>query len=84
MNTRLRVLYTDANGTPAIAETGRLWGGQTKSVKLPLGAKNINIIVEKDMFFETWRVAYKGTLTNGNECLRIIGVTLISRIHSCK
>ncbi|CAF1252847.1 unnamed protein product [Adineta steineri] len=84
MNTRLRVLYTDANGTPAIAETGRLWTGQTKSVKLPVGSKNINIIVEKDLFFETWRVAYKGTLTNENQCVRIVGVTLFSKIHPCK
>ncbi|CAF5184272.1 unnamed protein product, partial [Rotaria magnacalcarata] len=81
MNTRLRVLYTDAQGTPAIAETGRLWVGQTKSVKLPVDAKNINIIVEKDLFFENWHVAYKGTLTNENECIRIVGVTLFSKIH---
>ncbi|CAF4106435.1 unnamed protein product [Rotaria socialis] len=84
MNTRLRVLYTDAQGTPAIAETGRLWVGQTKSVKLPVDAKNINIIVEKDLFFENWHVAYKGTLTNENECIRIVGVTLFSKIHPCK
>lgn len=84
MNTRLRVLYTDANGSPSIAETGRLWAGQTKSVTLPAGSKNIKIIVEKDIFFESWRVAYEGTLTNGNECIRIVGVTLFSKIHSCK
>jgi hypothetical protein len=83
MNTRLRVLYTDANGNPSMAETGRLWAGQTKSVKLPFGAKNINVFVEKDLFFEHWRVAYKGTLTNENQCIRIIGVTLFSKIHSC-
>jgi hypothetical protein len=84
MNTRLRVLYVDANGTPAIAETGRLWGGQTKSVTLPSGAQSINIIVEKDLFFENWHVAYKGTLTTENQCIRIVGVTLISRIQPCK
>ncbi|CAF1547234.1 unnamed protein product [Rotaria sordida] len=84
MNTRLRVLYTDANGIPGLAETGRLWGGQTKSVILPDDAKNINIIIEKDIFFENWRVAYKGTLTNGNQCIRIVGVTLFSKIHPCK
>ncbi|CAF1160345.1 unnamed protein product [Adineta ricciae] len=84
MNTRLRVLYTDKDGKPAIAETGRLWSGQTKSVQLPAGATNINIIVEKDLFFETWREAYKGTLTNGNQCIRIVGVTLFSKIHPCK
>ncbi|CAF0970711.1 unnamed protein product [Adineta ricciae] len=84
MNTRLRVLYTDKDGRPAIAETGRLWAGQTKSVQLPAGATNINIIVEKDIFFETWRQAYKGTLTNGNQCIRIVGVTLFSKIHPCK
>lgn len=84
MNTRLRVLYTDKDGRPAIAETGRLWASQTKSVHLPAGATNINIIVEKDLFFETWREAYRGTLTNGNQCLRIVGVTLISKIHPCK
>jgi len=84
MNTRLRVLYTDANGSPSIAETGRLWAGQTKSVTLPSDAKKIKIIVEKDIFFENWRVAYQGTLTNGNQCIRIVGVTLISRIHSCE
>jgi hypothetical protein len=84
MNTRLRVLYTDANGNPGIAETGRLWVGQTKSVKLPAGAKNINILVEKDIFFENWHEAYKGTLTTDNQCIRIVGVTLISKIHPCK
>ncbi len=84
MNTRLRVLYTDANGSPSIIETGRLWAGQTKSVTLPFGAKNIKIIVEKDIFFENWRVAYEGALTNENECIRIVGVTLFSKIHSCK
>lgn len=84
MNTRLRVLYTDADGNPGIVETGRLWGGQTKSLKVPAGAKNINVIVEKDLFLETWRIAYKGTLTNENQCIRITGVTLFSKIHSCK
>ncbi|CAF4840471.1 unnamed protein product [Rotaria sp. Silwood1] len=84
MNTRLRVLYSDANGNPAIAETGRLWGGQTKSVTLPADAKNINIIVEKDIFFENWRVVYKGTLTDRNQCIRIVGVTLFSKVHPCK
>jgi hypothetical protein len=84
MNTRLRVLYTDENGNPSIAETGRLWAGQKKSVQLPLNAKNINIIVEKDIFFENWRVAYKGTLTTNNQCIRIVGVTLFSKIHPCK
>jgi hypothetical protein len=84
MNTRLRVLYTDTNGIPSIVESGRLWGGQTKSVTLPSNAQNIKIIVEKDIFFEHWRVAYEGTLTNGDQCLRIVGVTLISKIHSCK
>jgi len=84
MNTRLRVIYTDANGKPAMVETGRLWAGQTKSVKLPLGAQNINVIVEKDLFFESWRLAYKGTLTDEKQCIRITGVTLFSKIHSCK
>lgn len=84
MNTRLRVLYTDANGNPGLAESGRLWGGQTKSVRLPAGAQHVKIIVEKDLFFETWRVAYEETLTKTNHCIRIVGVTLISRIHSCK
>ncbi|UJR14112.1 hypothetical protein I4U23_001108 [Adineta vaga] len=84
MNTRLRVLYTDKDGRPAIAETGRLWTGQTKSVQLLVGATNINVIVEKDLFFETWREAYKGTLTNSNQCIRIVGVTLFSKIHPCK
>lgn len=84
MNTRLRVLYTDAKGNPAIAETGRLWSGQTKSVKIPAGAQHITIIVEKDIFFESWRVAYKGSLSNSNQCIRIVGVTLISKIHPCK
>ena len=84
MNTRLRVLYTDSNGNPAIAETGRLWAGQTKSITLPADAEHITIVVEKDIFFESWRVAYKGPLTNGNQCIRIVGVTFISKIHPCK
>lgn len=84
MNTRLRVLYTDSNGNPAIAETGRLWAGQTKSIKLPAGAQHITVIVEKDIFMESWRVAYRGSLTNTNQCIRIVGVTLISKIHPCK
>lgn len=84
MNTRLRVLYIDGDGNPGIAETGRLWLGQTKSVKLPPNAKSIYIIVEKDLFFENWHTAYKGALTNGNECIRIVGVTLFSKIHPCK
>jgi len=84
MNTRLRVIYNDANGTPGVAESGRLWGGQTKSVKLPIGATNIYIIVEKDLFFENWRIAYNSTLTNENHCLRITGATFKSKVHSCK
>lgn len=84
MNTRLRVLYTDASGNPLIAETGRLVAGQTKSVTLPTGAQHIKVVVEKDLFLEHWRVAYNGTLTNGNQCIRIVGVTLFSKIHPCK
>lgn len=83
MNTRLRVIYIDAKGNPGIAETGRLWAGQTKSVKVPTDATRIKIIIEKDLFFETWRVAYEGTLTTSNQCIRIVGVTFSSKIHSC-
>jgi hypothetical protein len=86
MNTRLRVLYTDANNSPFIAETGTLWALQTKSVTLPASAKNIKIIVEKDLFSGNWRVAYNGTLpaNASSQCLRITGVTVSSRIKSCK
>ena len=84
MNTRLRVLYSDAACNPFLLETGRLFVGQSKSVTVPADAKNIKIIVEKDLIFETWRVAYTGTLSNGNQCIRIVGVTFSSKIHPCK
>lgn len=84
MNTRLRVLYTDENSVPFLAESGLLWVGQTKSVTLPIGAKNIKIIVQKDLFAENWRVAYSGTLDGVSKCIRITGVTLHSTIKPCK
>ena len=84
MNTRLRVLYTDENCSPFLAETGSLWAFQTKSVTLPTNAKNIKIIVQKDLFAETWRVAYNGTLSEVNKCIRITGVTFSSKIKPCK
>ena len=83
MNTRLRVLFTDANGNPSILESGRLLLGQTKSVHLPANVQHVRILIEKDIFFEHWRVAYNGTLTSGNQCLRIVGVTFHSKIRSC-
>lgn len=84
MNTRLRVLYTDANGNPVIAESGRLMAGQQKTITVPANAHHVKIFVEKDLFFEHWRVAYEGTMTDGNQCIRIVGVTFFSRIHQCK
>ena len=84
MNTRLRVLYTDANGNPGIGETGRVWGWQTKSVRLPAGAQHVRVIVEKDIFFESWRVVYDKPLEKPNQCIRITGVTFRSRIHLFK
>ena len=84
MNTRLRVLYTDAACNPFLLETGRLFVGQSKSVTVPADAKSIKIIVEKDLILETWRVAYNGTLTSGDRCIRIVGVTFASKIHPCK
>lgn len=84
MNTRLRVLFTDSTGNPSILETGRVLLGQSKSVTLPTNAQHVRIIVEKDMFFEHWRLAYNGTLSNGNQCLRITGVTFRSKIHPCQ
>ena len=84
MNTRLRVLYTDANCSPFIAETGRIMITQTKSVTLPSFAKNIKIIAEKDMFAENWRTVYSGSLTDASQCIRITGVTFKSTIKPCK
>jgi hypothetical protein len=84
VNTRLRVLYIDASNNPFLAETGRLFAGQTKSVVLPFDAEHVRIVVEKDIFFETWRVVYNGTLDVGDRCLRIVGITLYTKIHACK
>jgi hypothetical protein len=84
MNTRLRVLYTDENFLPSVAATGRLSVGQTKSVTLPVSAKNIKIIVQKDLFSENWHVAYSGTLDEPSKCIRITGRTLFSTIKQCQ
>lgn len=84
MNTRLRVLYTDDKCSPFLAESGLLWVLQTKSVTLPSNARNVKIIVEKDLFAENWRVAYNGTLSDVNKCIRITGVTFSSKIQPCK
>ncbi len=83
MNTRLRVLYTDANCNPFIAETGRIMILQTKSVILPSYAQNVKIIAEKDLFAENWRVAYNGSLVGVSQCIRITGVTFRSKIKPC-
>ncbi len=84
MNTRLRVLYTDENCTPFLAESGLLMTSQTKSVTLPNNAQHIKILVEKDMFAEHWRLAYNGTVTGASKCIRITGVTVSSPIKPCK
>lgn len=83
MNIRMRVLYVDTNGKPALGETGRLMAGQTRSVTLPIDSKQIQIIVEKDIFFENWRIIYQGTVKNSTECIRVTGVTFASRVHHC-
>lgn len=84
MNTRLRVLYTDDKCEPFLAESGLLMTLQTKSVRLPINAQHVKIIVEKDLFAEKWRVAYNGTLNNLSECIRITGATFSSKIEPCK
>jgi hypothetical protein len=84
MNTRLRVLYTDKNGNPFLAESGVIMFLQTKSVTLPIGAQNIKIIVEKDMLAGNWRGVYNGTLTGASKCIRITGVTFRSKIKPCQ
>lgn len=84
MNTRLRVLFTDENCTPFLAETASLWVGQTKSVTLPANAKNIKVIVQKDILAGSWRVAYTGSLTDMSKCIRITGITLSSHVKPCK
>ena len=84
MNTRLRVLYTDENCSPFLAESGLLWFLQSKSVTLPTNARNVKIIVEKDLFAENWRVAYNGTLSDVNKCIRITGTTFSSTVKPCK
>lgn len=84
MNTRLRVLFTDDNCSPFLAESETLWAFQTKSVQLPTSAKNVKIIVEKDLIAGTWRVAYNGTLSDVNKCIRITGTTLSSTTKACE
>ncbi|CAF3418319.1 unnamed protein product [Rotaria sp. Silwood2] len=84
MNTRLRALYTDSLCQPYLVESDTLWTHQTKSVSLPLTARNIKVVVQKDIVFGNWRDAYTFSMNTTKLCLRITGVTLSSKIQPCE
>ncbi|CAF5120057.1 unnamed protein product, partial [Rotaria sp. Silwood1] len=58
MDTRLRILYTDAACQPYIVESKILWTHQTTSVTIPSNAQNMKVIVQKDMIGRYWRDAH--------------------------
>lgn len=85
MSVRLRVLYTDENDIPFLLETGRLFTTKTKSVSVPSSAKHVTIIVDKEVFIDTWHNAYQGLLDSNlvDPCIRIIGTTFKSKVKLC-
>ena len=84
MDTRLRILYADGQCVPFLVETDRILFTQTKEVTLPADARNVKVIVEKEVFINVWQTAYNGTLNGQNTCIRITGVTLKSGISECE
>ncbi|CAF4976703.1 unnamed protein product [Rotaria sp. Silwood1] len=84
MDTRLRILYTDAACQPYIVESKILWTHQTTSVTIPSNAQNMKVIVQKDMIGRYWRDAHTVSMSGKRLCLRIVGVTLYSKIHPCE
>ena len=84
MTTRIRALYTDADCIPYALESDTLWASQTKSLALPVDAQHIKVSIDKEVFIGSWVTVYNATLTGGNKCLRITGVTMSSTIKECE
>ncbi|CAF4141657.1 unnamed protein product [Rotaria sordida] len=84
MNTRLRVLYTDPACQPYLVETRSIMTHQTKSVVIPSNSRNIKVTVQKDMIASNWRDVGTVSMNNATSlCLRVVGVTVSSKLRPC-
>ncbi|CAF4516813.1 unnamed protein product, partial [Rotaria sp. Silwood1] len=84
MDTRLSVLYTDPQCQPYLVQSDTLLTHQTKSVTLPSNAQNIKVTVQKDMFANNWRDAHTFSMNGTRLCVRIVGVTVSSKLRPCE